>query len=73
MEPMEWTEDGWLRAKGGALADSLPKPDDSSSKGVAGQPLSDDFSTGTLGTRLAFFSPRAGYLDRVRYGSDGLG
>ncbi|MBS1803491.1 MAG: family 43 glycosylhydrolase [Acidobacteria bacterium] len=72
LEPMEWTEDGWPRAKGGNLSGSLPVPAKPEPKFAAGQPLSDDFSVDTLGTRLAFFSPRDGYLDRISYGPTGL-
>jgi xylan 1,4-beta-xylosidase len=72
LEPMEWTEDGWPRAKGGNLAGSFPIPGKAEPKVVAGQPLSDDFSVDTLGTRLAFFSLRDGYLERVGYGPTGL-
>ena len=72
LEPIEWTEDGWFRAKGGNLAGPLAKPSNTSTSAAAGQPLSDDFSMDTLGSRLAFFSPGEGYLERVRYGPDGL-
>jgi xylan 1,4-beta-xylosidase len=69
---MEWTEDGWPRAKGGNLVGSLPIPGKADPTTAGGQPLSDDFSVDSLGTRLAFFSPRDGYLERVTYGPTGL-
>jgi xylan 1,4-beta-xylosidase len=72
LDPMEWTKDGWPKATGGDLAYPLAKPRGGPANEIAGQPLSDDFSKNTLGTRLAFFSPGDNYLDRASYGADGL-
>ena len=69
---MDWTEDGWPRAKGGDLSGPLRNPSNALPNLVAGQSLSEDFSIDTLGTRLAFFSPNPGYLERISYGPEGL-
>ncbi|SFJ64367.1 family 43 glycosylhydrolase [Caulobacter sp. UNC279MFTsu5.1] len=71
LEPFEWTADGWPKALGGDLSRALPKPKGAPS-GEHGLALSDDFRADTLGTKLAFYAPKAGYLDRVRFGADGL-
>jgi len=71
LEPMEWSLDGWPRAKGGTLSTTFPKP-----KGgrlsPAGYALSDDFSTNKLGLQWGFFAPAADELDRVRYDGNSL-
>ena len=64
LEPMEWTVDGWPRALGGNLSRALPAPR-VAAPGRSGQPLS-GFTPEAIGTRLQFFSPRPGYLDRAR-------
>ena len=71
LDPMEWDRDGWPHAGGGDLAGPLAKPRGTAAAD-AGQQLSDDFSRDMLGTRLAVFNPQPDYLDRVRFGADGL-
>lgn len=71
LEPFEWTADGWPRALGGDLSRALAKPK-GAPIGPHGLALSDDFRADSLGTRLAFFAPKPGYLDRARFGADGL-
>ncbi len=66
LEPIEWTDDGWFRAKGGTLSQPLAKP----SKGLAGPSgyaLSDDFSTNKFGVQWSFFNPGADEMKRARY------
>ncbi len=65
LEPFEWTADGWPRALGGDLSRPLAKPRGAPA-GAHGIALSDDFHAAMFGTRLAFFDPRPGYLDRAR-------
>jgi xylan 1,4-beta-xylosidase len=65
LEPVEWTDDGWLRAKGGDLSAPLPKPVDLPGQ-VHGTPLSDDFSGDRLGPQWGFHAPSRNELDRVR-------
>jgi xylan 1,4-beta-xylosidase len=65
LEPVEWTADGWLRAKGGTLAQPLPKPR-GGRPGPAAPALSDDFRTNRLGTQWVFFEPAGDESDRVR-------
>jgi xylan 1,4-beta-xylosidase len=66
LEPVEWTSDGWFRAKGGTLASPLPKPKGGAT-GPSGFPLSDDFSRNRLGRQWSFLAPGADELGRARY------
>lgn len=66
LEPVEWTEDGWLRALGADLSRPLPKPVDLEGQ-RHGAPLSDDFTGPALGAQWAFHAPSRGELDRVRF------
>jgi xylan 1,4-beta-xylosidase len=66
LEPVEWTRDGWLRAKGGTLATPLPKPQGGKA-GPAGLALSDDFSAGRLGLQWSFFNAGAQESGRLRF------
>lgn len=65
LEPVEWTADGWLRAKGGTLDRPLRKPRGGQA-GPAGAALSDDFTTPRLGTQWAIFDPTGDESGRVR-------
>lgn len=67
LESIEWTDDGWFRAKGGDLSQPLPKPLPSS-KTVAGLALSDDFSRNKFGIQWSFHNPGAQEMARVNYG-----
>ncbi|WP_189418186.1 family 43 glycosylhydrolase [Cellvibrio zantedeschiae] len=67
LEPIEWTDDGWFRAKGGDLSQPLPKPLPAS-KGVAGFALSDDFARNKFGIQWSFHNPGAQEMARVNYG-----
>ena len=71
LEPIEWTADGWFRARGGDLSNPLPKPRGGKA-GPAGIALSDDFSTNRLGTQWAFHAPGANEMSRVRYARNAL-
>ena len=71
IEPFEWTRDGWPRATGGTLNRPLPKPRGAAA-GEHGFPLSTDFSDPMLGTRLAFYDPKPGYLDRAKFEGNSL-
>jgi xylan 1,4-beta-xylosidase len=73
LEPVEWTEDGWLRALGGDLSTPLPKPIDLAGQ-QHGTPLSDDFAgeRQRLGPQWAFHAPGPGEHDRVRQGGGSL-
>lgn len=66
LEPIEWTDDGWFRARGGTLATALAKPAGGQA-GPSGIALSDDFSTHALGTRWTLFAPEPEYAERLRY------
>lgn len=64
LEPIEWTEDGWFRARGGDLSKPLRKPE-KGKPGPAGFALSDDFSIDRFGVQWAFHDPRPGEMERV--------
>lgn len=66
LEPIEWTADGWPRARGGDLARPLPKPKGGVA-GPSGRALSGPFSPADLGPRLVFPNPKPGYLDRAGF------
>ena len=71
LEPVEWTEDGWFRARGGDLGAPLPKP----RGGIAGPsapPLSDDFSEDRMGTQWSFHGPGPDESARIEYAGGGL-
>lgn len=66
LEPIEWTADGWFRARGGDLSVPLPKP----AGGKAGPPpfvLSDAFAGPRLGWQWSFHDPAPGEARRVRF------
>lgn len=71
LEPIEWTSDGWFRAKGGTLSLPLPKPK-GGRPSPAGRALSDDFSTNKFGLQWSFFNPGADEMKRVRYQDNSL-
>lgn len=71
LEPIEWTSDGWFRAKGGTLSKALPKPKGGRAS-PAGQPLSDDFSSNRFGVQWSFFDPGPDEMRRARYDGNSL-
>ena len=71
LEPIEWTEDGWFRAKGGDLGQPLPMPKGGEAV-QHGFPLSDDFTTNKFGVQWAFHDPAPDEMDRVTYGDASL-
>lgn len=66
LEPVEWTDDGWIRPLGGDLSRPIKKPVDLGPQ-PSGQALSDDFSENRFGTQWAFYDPAKDESDRVRY------
>jgi xylan 1,4-beta-xylosidase len=71
LEPIEWTNDGWFRAKGGTLSTPLPKPKGGKA-GPSGFALSDDFSVNKFGVQWSFFNPAPDEMRRVRYENKSL-
>ncbi len=65
LEPIEWTPDGWFRARGGDLSRPLPKPRGGKA-GPSGQALSDDFSRDRFGVQWTFHDPAPDEMARVR-------
>ena len=71
LDPVEWTKDGWFRAKGGDLSQPLAKP----AKGKPlpnGMPLSDDFSINRFGVLWGFYNPGPNEMARVQYQTKAL-
>jgi len=66
LDPIEWTAEGWFRARGGDLSRPIRKPR-GGKPGPNGQPLSDDFSTSKLGVQWGFADPAPDELARVRF------
>ncbi len=71
LEPIEWTSDGWFRAKGGDLSKPLPKPKGGKS-GPNGFALSDDFSSNKFSMQWCFHEPAADEMARVKYETKAL-
>ncbi|WP_267347014.1 family 43 glycosylhydrolase [Sphingomonas sp. GM_Shp_2] len=71
LDPFVWDRAGWPRALGGDLRRPLPKPGKSIDR-PKGFSLSDDFVKAAFGTRLSFYDPKPGYLDRVRLANNAL-
>jgi xylan 1,4-beta-xylosidase len=65
LEPIEWTRDGWFRAKGGDLSKPMRKPAGGKA-GPAGYRLSDDFTGNKFGVQWAFHNPGPDEMKRVR-------
>jgi len=71
LEPFIWEADGWPCMTGGDLSKPLPVPRGGLDLG-AGSRLSGPFVAGDLGSRLAFFAPAPGYLDRATIAAGAL-
>lgn len=71
LEPVQWTEDGWVKAMGYDVSQPIPMPE--GGEAVNGEyALSDDFSTDRIGTQWTFFFPPSPYQDRYRYENGAL-
>ncbi len=66
LDPVEWTDDGWFRAKGGDLSQPIAKPANGQPS-PNGMPLSDDFSTHRFGVLWGFYNPGPDEMSRVQY------
>jgi xylan 1,4-beta-xylosidase len=66
LDPIEWTAEGWFRARGGDLSQPIAKPRGGTAvtHGVA---LSNDFRARTLGMDWGFYDPGREEMQRVRY------
>jgi len=71
LEPIRWREDGWFESLGGDLSTPFPKPLPSQHQ-PHGLPLSDDFSTSSLGPQWVFYDPSPVEHDRIDLDGDGL-
>ncbi len=71
LEPVEWTDDGWVKASGFDVAKPIPMP----AGGAAvrhGLALSDDFTTNRMGVPWSFFHPTGPIAEGFRYEKGGL-
>ena len=64
LDPVEWTADGWLRAKGGDLSRPLAKPGGGKAS-VSGYALSGGFSAERLGVQWCFHQPGPKEMQRA--------
>lgn len=64
LEPVEWTDDGWLRAKGGDLSRALAKPGGGKTS-VGGYALSGGFTAERLGVQWCFHQPGPSEMQRA--------
>jgi xylan 1,4-beta-xylosidase len=71
LEPIEWTADGWFRAKGGDLSRPSPKPKGGRS-GPTGLALSDDFGTNKFGLQWCLHDPRPDEMQRIHHEAGGM-
>ena len=71
LDPVKWTDDGWLHMTGGDLSQPLPKPEGGTAL-PHGMALSDDFSALALGTKWSFFRPERDEASRVRVAGNHL-
>ncbi len=69
LEPVEWTQDGWLRAKGGDLSLPMRKPT-STAAGKPGYALSGPLSRERFGVQWCFHQPGANEMQRVSHQGD---
>ncbi|WP_295206789.1 family 43 glycosylhydrolase [uncultured Brevundimonas sp.] len=65
LDPIEWTDDGWFRAKGGDLSQPIAMPRGGRAL-PHGMALSDDFSTDKFGIQWSFYDPQPNEKDRLR-------
>ena len=66
LDPIEWTDDGWFRARGGDLSQPIEKPARGSTL-PHGMALSDDFTRNKFGVQWGFYDPDSNEMRRVRY------
>jgi beta-xylosidase len=66
LEPVEWTDDGWVKSCGYDMERPIPLPKGGKAMDC-GQPLSDDFSSDKIGTQWSFFRPGSDYKQRYSY------
>lgn len=71
LEPVKWTDDGWLRPLGGDLSAPLTKPIDVPNSSH-GQALSDDFQHDRFGPLWSFYDPATDEKSRISFDGDGM-
>ncbi len=71
LEPIEWTNDGWLKLSGVDPSKPISKPTNDFSDGH-GFPFSDDFSKNKMGLQWSFYQGGSSDSERYRYGDESL-
>jgi len=71
LEPVEWTDDGWVRASGFDVAKPIPVPPGGSAV-PHGFAFSDDFRTNKIGIQWSFFRSYGPIAERFRYETNAL-
>lgn len=71
LEPVEWTEDGWVKAEGYDVAKAIPLPQGGEAV-THGFAFSDDFGSNKIGTQWTFFQPSDPIDTRFRYENGSL-
>lgn len=71
LEPMQWTDDGWIVRKGYDTGMPIPIPDGGEAL-PHGSALSDDFSENRLGVQWRFFAGGETEFERIRYDDNTL-
>lgn len=71
LEPIEWTNDGWVKLSGYDPAKPIPKP---LNKNVVehGFPFSDDFSRNKMGVQWSFYNGNRNDVERFSYENGSL-
>jgi beta-xylosidase len=71
LEPVEWTDDGWVKASGADVAKPIAVPPGGSAV-PHGFAFSDDFRTSKIGIQWSFFRSYGPIADRFRYETNAL-
>ena len=71
LEPFEWTADGWPRALGGDLGKPMRKPG-GTALNPQGNAISGPFQADQIGPKFAFYLPKPGYLNRLKFEAGAL-
>lgn len=69
LEPVKWTEDGWLLTKDYDMSQPIPKPKGGETMKHS-MPLSDDFTENKLGIQWSFFRGDTKENERITYHHD---
>jgi beta-xylosidase len=71
LDPVEWTDDGWVKSSGYDVGKQIPLPAAGTSI-QHGFAFSDDFSANKIGAQWNFFRPSGPITERFRYENQSL-